>query len=299
MNQHFRAYGLTIDSELPLVELQSGHRAGEADVTIRLGKLDAAELDALPQAGPVLRADNRQLLLEVPEVARFLVSDGSEICIEPADGIDEDSIRLFLLGSALGALLMQRGLLLLHGNAVRIGEHCLVCVGDSGAGKSTLAAGFMQRGYEVLADDIVPVDGEGLAIPGYARIKLWRDVADRLDIDTSELRRIRPELEKYNLPLPQLRDEQPVPVKWVYILHEAHVDEVEIEHMRGMDRLRPLVDNTYRLRFARGMGLRQSHFQQCAIVGRNASVARVRRPRHGFRLDELIDRLLQDLAEHP
>jgi hypothetical protein len=47
------------------------------------------------------------------------------------------------------------------------------------------------------------------------------------------------------------------------------------------------------------MGLRNDHFRQCAIVGRNATVARVRRPKSGFRLDELMDRLLQDLAEHP
>jgi hypothetical protein len=94
----------------------------------------------------------------------------------------------------------------------------MVYVGYSGAGKSTLAAGFMQRGYAVLADDVVPVDSLCRALPGFPRIKIWQDVADKLAINTADLRRIRPNTEKFNYPLGQLFTDQPLPIRWVYLL---------------------------------------------------------------------------------
>ena len=152
------------------------------------------------QLGPYLWTTNDQLWLHVPEVARYLVSRGESVVVDPDGDPDEDSLRVFLLGSALGALLFQRGYLVLHGNAVRVRDQCLICVGPSGAGKSTLAAEFMRRGHEVLADDVVPVAADCRILPGFPRIKLWQDAADRLAIETAGLRRIRPQLEKYQLP---------------------------------------------------------------------------------------------------
>ena len=54
-----------------------------------------------------------EFLLKLDDIARFLVQHGEEILIQPAAESDEDGIRLFLLGSALGALLHQRGRLIL------------------------------------------------------------------------------------------------------------------------------------------------------------------------------------------
>ena len=132
---------------------------------------------------------------------RFLVRQGREIIYEPLDGSDEDSIRVFMLGSCIGALLFQRGFLVLHGNAFEVDGQGVMCVGQSGAGKSTLAAEMMRRGHRVIADDVCPVDSAGNAIPGMPRIKLWQDSADKLGVNTSELKRIRPLLEKFNCPL--------------------------------------------------------------------------------------------------
>ena len=154
----FSAYDLSIDSELAMPELLPGRHTGVPDVHIRLGSVTVDGLPQGKQLGPFLWVAAETLWLEIPHIARFLISQGNEIIIDPEPGIDEDSVRVFLLGPVIGALLFQRGYLVLHGNAIRIGDQCLVCVGHSGVGKSTLAAGFMQRGYDILADDVVPVD---------------------------------------------------------------------------------------------------------------------------------------------
>jgi hypothetical protein len=302
MRHRHTCYSLNIASELPLPELldlPAEFATSPADVEISLGAVAAGGLDHGKQLGPYLWTTDQALWLEVPEVARFLISDGNRITIDPAPGIDEDSLRVFLLGSALGALLFQRGYLVLHGNAIRIGDQCMICVGHSGAGKSTLAAGFLQRGYQILADDVVPIDAQCRALPGFPRIKLWQDTAERLGIDTADLRRIRPDMHKFNYPLAQRFSEAPLPVRWVYILRSHHEPEIRFEPIRGLERFNPLRANTYRVRFMVGMALRADHLQLCGQLAGRIHLNRVTRPDHGFQLDSLIDQILADIAANP
>lgn len=295
----FTAYNLTIESELALPELLPSLDNGLADVRVKIGPVASEGLSDGKQLGPFLWTAPATLWLHVPHIARFLVTGGKEIVIDPEPGIDEDSIRVFLLGSAIGALLFQRGLLILHGNAIRIGDRCMVCVGHSGIGKSTLAAGFMQRGYQILADDVVPVDHRCHAFPGFPRIKLWQDVADKLKIDTANLKRIRPGIEKFNYPLGGQFKNQSVPVRWVYILNEGHVESIQVELITGMDRFLPLRNNTYRLSYLHGLGLESEHLKLCGQLSGQIRLSRVTRPEQKFELDTLLDRLLADMAANP
>lgn len=297
------AYNLVIQSELRLPELPVFSAVDgmelQPDVRISWGAVRSEGLLDGKQLGPYLWATSESLWFQVSGVARFQVSHGNTILIEPAPGIDEDSVRVFLLGSALGALLFQRGYLVLHGNAIQIGDQCMVCLGHSGSGKSTLAAGFLQRGFNVLADDVVPVDGNGHAVPGFPRIKLWQDVAKLMDIDTAGLRRIRPGMEKFNYPVEQPANMKPLPIRWVYILGREHEGDIQVEPIKGLGRFGPLRSNTYRVRFLEGMALKAEHLKLCGRLAGEIHLARVQRPEGRFTLDGLIDRLLADIAENP
>lgn len=299
---HYSAYNLTIRSVFTLPELHASNadeEEGEADVRIGWGEIPADGFEGGRQIGRSLWVGRERLLLRVPGVARFLVSNGNEILVDPEPGSDDESIRLFLLGSAFGALLFQRGYLVLHGNAVRIGDQCMVCVGRSGAGKSTLATGFMRRGFSVLADDVVPVDAECRALPGFPRIKLWQDVADRLEIDTGGLPRIRPSMEKFNLPIDAGGMRESLPIRWVFVLGSGLDDEMRLEPIRGMDRFRPLRNHTYRVRYLEGMDLGAEHLRLCAKLAERIRLARLTRPGEGFHLEPMIDRILDHIAENP
>lgn len=293
-----KAYGLSISSELVLPELpllSPTEDLDQFDIEIRLGHIASPEeLGPLRQVGPFVWAGSGILWLYVPEIATFLVCEGREILIEPAAGVDEASIRLFLLGSAIGALLMQRGLLVLHGNAIRVGDQCLVCVGHSGAGKSTLAAGFARRGYPPLADDVVPIDAQGRALPGIPRIKLWRDSAEHLQIDTSLLSAVRPSLEKFSLPQQTVCD-QALPVVGLYVLSTWKEAHLQLDPIRGVRRFEALREHYYRPRFVAGLGLQAQHFSRFANVARQARVSSLTRPSSPFDVDSLVDVLLADM----
>jgi len=292
----YRAYGLTFSSELDLPELRAfgGLDASAVDASIRLAPAPRDGVREGKDHGPFYRMSATQVWFDVPDVGAFLISDGAEILVDPKPGVDESSIRLFLLGSAFGALLIQRNLLTLHGNAVRIGGRCMICVGDAGAGKSTLAAGFMRRGFDVLADDVAPIDASGRAVPGFPRIKLWRDAADGLGIETQGLSRIRPEFDKYNVPLEKQGDE-PAIVNWIYVLSKGAQDEFSFERLSGAEKFSALYQHAYRMEFVRGMQREAVHLRSCGALATRIKFSRVVRPEAGFDVDGLIDRLLSDM----
>jgi hypothetical protein len=97
MGNIYSAYNLIVDSELELPELRLLDPVGISsppDVRVYFGGAPSEELQGTKQLGPFLRASKSSLWLDVPEVARFLIKNGNDICIEPASASEEDSVRL-------------------------------------------------------------------------------------------------------------------------------------------------------------------------------------------------------------
>jgi hypothetical protein len=138
----YAVFGLSIASPFPLPELIEAPAVGAADVEIALGEPAAASEEG--REGFFSTASGG--LLDVNKVARYRIDDGRRITVEPYPTGSERHIRLYLLGSALGALLHQRRLLPLHANAMDFGGRAVAFMGASGAGKSTMAAWFHDRG---------------------------------------------------------------------------------------------------------------------------------------------------------
>ncbi len=273
--------------------------SGPVDVTIRQGEVPDSLHNAKAK-GVAFQAAPGVFLLSVGNVARYLVTDGNRIVIERAREAENRSVRVFLLGSAFGALLHQRGLLPLHGSAIAVNGGSVAFLGPSGTGKSTLAAAFLERGYKILADDVcalsVQEDGVPLAIPGYSQLNLWRDAAGKLGLETTLLLKARYGLEKYACPLGDKFCRQPLPLTCIYALETTNTREFDLTPLQGMDKLTPILHNTYRRRFLEGLGGRTDHFRHCAASGRHVKVVRVTRPSYGFLLDRLADLVESDFS---
>ena len=112
LNQYW-AYGLRIQADMDCPELPSvSVEMGNPDVTIRLLPPAANALESLENG--YYEVQPEVFRLAVPGVALYRVEDGRRIFITPLPDVPIEKIRLFLLGSALGALLYQRGLFPLH-----------------------------------------------------------------------------------------------------------------------------------------------------------------------------------------
>jgi hypothetical protein len=70
------------------------------------------------------------------------VSHGRSIVVD-ADNADDRTAALWVLGPAMGVLLQQRGVLVLHASAVTMDGGVVAFLGHSGWGKSTMAAAMV------------------------------------------------------------------------------------------------------------------------------------------------------------
>lgn len=269
----YPCFDFRLRSELPLAEFGSGDAAEDRPaVEIRLDLVpEVLSGAAPPQRG--LQATANEALLQVDGVARYLIRHGNEIVVQPAPGASERDVRLFLLGSSLGIVCHQRGLLPLHANAVVADGGAYAFAGASGAGKSTLAAHFSRRGYDVLCDDVCAVSfdetGAPQAWPGLPRIKLWGDALEAFGHDSASLDRAIEGHDKFHLPLPRVRRSGPVPLRRLYVLERGQDGAGVISPLHGHRAMEAAMAHTYRGGYLKPLGLVARNFQQClSLAGR-------------------------------
>lgn len=297
----FSCFDVRLDSDIALGELTPAD-ADDARpiVSVRRGRVPDA-LDGAEPSPHGLQASGDTALLNVPGIARFQVVAGHSITVDAAPDAAERDVRLFLLGSALGVLVYQRGLLPLHANAVVIDGRAHAVTGPSGAGKSTLAAWFARGGLPVLCDDVcvVRVDEAGVpwAYPGLPRLKLWQDAADALGRDTAGLDRAIEGRDKYHVPIGTIVAD-PVPLGGVYTLARADADAAgAIVPLSGADAMSAIIANSYRGHYAQTLGVAPRHFAQCAAIARAVGVHAVTRPWGFDRFDIEAERIAAHMAQ--
>jgi hypothetical protein len=277
---HFcSVFGLKIASEIELPELFPGTSDDPPEVTIVAGSVEWRQ-----EAEPGLHADGADLVLIVPEVARFRISGGASIIVEADAGVPERNVRLFLLGSAFGALLHQRGVLPLHANAVEIEGKAVAFMGESGAGKSTLAAWFHDAGYRVLADDVCVVrfdqHGRPRSTPGLPRLRLWLEALNAFGREPSAYNLSylgdKP-FDKFDVPLGSdasgLDDFE---LGAIYLLDKG--DSVRVERIVGVAAAEAVIAHTYRGGFLSAASGYRGHWSSSVALVQTTPIYRLARP---------------------
>ncbi len=296
----YSAFGMCIRSELnlPGLEAPSEDTPRDADVTIVNGAVPE-DLEGAAGTGAIRIAPGR-FLLRMQAMAAFLVEDGRRITVERRPGRTDAEIATYLLCSALGALLHQRGMLPLHASALRVGGCCALFSGPSGAGKSTTADALMRRGYELHADDLSVVTagpaGEALVLPAFPQQKLWRDTLENAGGAAEGLARVVAGREKFAVPRGANFNRKPLPVGRIYLLSPGSELPLSVEPLAGMEKFRALAEATYRFQYLAGLGLSGAHFAAVTELSRKVSVVRLHRPRDFAALGALTDFLIHDFS---
>lgn len=298
---YYKAFNLLFSSEIELPELTAAESDTKPDVTIEFGQVPE-HLEAPLKTGVRYESTRGAFLLNVDDVGRYLVVSGSRVVIQKLDRATDEDVRVFLLGTCLGALLQQRGGFALHASAVNINGGAVAFMGVSGIGKSTLASAFWRKGHPVLTDDVCLFgleSGWPMVLPGYPQTKLWLDILREFGMDEDQFRPIRNRVEKRAVPLDACFSLDPVPLRKIYLLHTKNTDGVELELVKPADRYVLLHRNTYRHQFLDGQPMQPVHFQLMSLLSSKIPLVRVWRQSYRISIDALVEAIEEDLASVP
>ena len=231
---YYYVHGLNLQSDIELpnfVGFQNDRQTKKpCDVVIRRKGLPPPMPEYDGETEYYRRISPQEALLYHKSVGTVIVRNGCEIIVYPTADADEWTIKLFLIGTILAITLYQRGMLVLHGSAIRINGAAVAFVGTSGVGKSSIAAALHARGHAVISDDIIPIDLDTdlpLALPGFPMLKMDNLTALSMNIDLDSLQSIPVGKQKYGSLTPAQFQKDPVPLAHVFILMSAKFRKIE------------------------------------------------------------------------
>lgn len=277
----YRVAGLNVLSDLPMPGLIDSTEASAPDVIVTRGHV--------PETPNEITDPTAELIIDIPGVMRMAMRGGHSLTYAPAPTADDGDLALFLGGTGFGALMQQRGEVVLHASAVRVGDGAVLFCGESGAGKSTIAAALNKIGHAMVADDfcVLRFDQQGTArvYPDGRRHKLWQTALQGLEIEERRGEAVQGRMEKFFVE-PQAVQAEPLPVMAIYEL--AVAGEPSAIAGSAFDMVRIVRANAYRPALVGLMRQQQLLFQAATNLAVKTKCFRLERPMRFEQIDRCL-----------
>ncbi|MGG6310580.1 aldolase [Paenibacillus macerans] len=296
----YKAFGLTISSDVLFPELQGQQcqDVDQADISIQIADLSGLWTKIEGEEKTLVVRDSI-VMFKLPDIGIFCIQEGDMIQFTPVHGSDPNQVRLYLLGTCIGVILLQRRILPLHGSAIAINGKAYAVVGESGAGKSTLATVLLNRGYQLLSDDVIPVmfteEEMPLAMPSYPRQKLWQESISQLGMTSGDYQPLFERETKFSIPVASRFHPDPLPLAGIFELVKNQEDQLGLGRIQGIERLSVLYRHTYRKTAIAPLGLKEWHFRTSVHLTNRIDLFRMIRPITGFTAHELADSIISEI----
>ena len=190
---NYLAFGLHINADIDFSDMLQPS-SEKPNVTIKKAVIPEEDFEFTNVFRKGVQASiafkDKTVILNWDGIIRCQISAGKELLYQQL-GDDQQTLKLFILSEAIGILLLQRNIFLLHGSAVLIGKYAHVFVGEPGAGKSTTATAFWKNNQTILTDDLAAIDLEGekpMLTPAFPQFKIWDNTVEGLNVEPSLLR---------------------------------------------------------------------------------------------------------------
>jgi hypothetical protein len=288
------AYGITIESEIPLPELPVGF--GKPELTVRRSGVKIPP--EMPRADRKGWAGNGTVWLFCRRRGTLQIDRGREIVVDAAPGADERIVRNWVTGPGLGVAMFQRGLLVLHASVVESAGSGVAFLGASGAGKSTMAMAFCRSGDLMLADDHAVVAAEespALVLSGFPQIRLREDVLSCLERAEEPVGRAPVSEDKLGWNAWRRFAWRAAPLRRAYVLAEDA--QVSITPLPLSEATVELVQHSFLSSLLIKPDLMSRHKERCAALAAKVPVSRLARPRELAGLPDLMRRLQEQNDE--
>jgi len=300
----YLAFGLVVESPVDLPEAAEAIDGAVTDVMVVIG--DAGQGFVGDEIFHEARAErcwwhkmsgDNHTMFNCP-VGLYEIKNGREIVIQPYPDGDEEILKIYLLGSAMGAIQVQRGRIPLHGGAVVTSRGAMVITGSQGAGKSTMTSAFVHLGYRFITDDVSSIvisDGQAMIVPAYPQRKLTGDALAPFGYDPDLLPVVDKDRDKYGIRDRENWQRDPVRLSTVIELSpDMEGQGVSAELVTGHDKLSYVMRNIYRgWMHVPGSSMSPHEFKKLLTIAAQADIYRVGVPR-GI---EHISDISRDIAD--
>ncbi|WP_053984373.1 phosphoenolpyruvate carboxykinase (ATP) [Niameybacter massiliensis] len=300
MRYTYKVYGLTIESEIEIPEfLMDESEEKSTDKVYIRRRIMSANIKHAIHHGRKSYMSPQDIWFNIPNVATYRITKGNHISYEPCKGCDKQLLKIFLMCSCLGFIMIQRKKVAIHGGTVVMRDKAIVITGDRGAGKSTLTTALRQKGYKFLTDDVAATTLKDTLLVqcGFPYQKLCEDTMNKLGYDKMAYTSFEGDNKvKYIVPAFEDFQEVDTPLQAICEVVPSDVEQVGIEMIKGQEKLQYIMKNVYRAEFLPSLGLAPEYFKQCVEIAKHVQFYKIKRPRVGFTVEEQI-RCIEEIMD--
>ena len=293
MINNFYVYGLNFKSEIEIQEFEKVDRIENKDiVTIRYSKMQKQIKDKISD-GCNVQLFKDKIWFHINNIATYCITNGNSIEVEVCENADMQLMKVYIMCSCLGFIMLQRDIVAIHGAVIEIDNKAVIFTGDKGAGKSTLSTALRERGYRFISDDVASTkfDKVPYVMPGFPYQKLCKSAMDNFGYEKDKYITFMSDDEiKYIVPAKDKFVYEDRELTAIVKLSVGSVEEVTIEELRGGEKLNNIIENIYRGEYIKYLdGMNPKYFKLCLNKAKNIRFFKITRPMNQFTVDEQIE----------
>ena len=299
----YKIYGLILETEIEFRQLMPTSEIDEQR-TVRVIEEDVEEevITRLTEANALecKYTISFDISAFMNKGGYYLIRNGREILFKTKPGYTPETIAVWILGFSLTMALLQRDTIAMHCSALLCDKGALMVVGVPGAGKSSVTRVLIESGFRFLADDVAPirnVDGTNMVYPAFPYQKLCRNEVEKRNMNLDELIYISSEKDKYLVPVKEIFDENPQPLKCIVMLMAARTDKLVVQRIKGFDTYRVVRENVFLHKLQGAWEGDPRAVNACMKIASEVPVYLIVRPIEKDTLFEIRDEILKIVDE--
>ena len=300
MVNKYNVYGLDIKSEIEIEEFIKLDSIKETNiVNIIYGEM-SEEIKNSISKGSKIKLTKNKIWFHIDNVATYCITNGNKVEVEVCESADMQIMKIYLMCSCLGFIMLQREMVAIHGGVIEMDDKAVIFTGDRGAGKSTLTTALRERGYKFISDDVagIKIDKVPYVMPGFPYQKLCESAMDKFGYDKEKCTSFMSDKEvKYIVPAKEEFVGEKRELIAVVKLTVGDVEEATIRELTGSEKLNNIIENIYRGEYIKYLGgMNPKYFRQCIEIAKNIRFYTVIRPVNGFTVDDQIELIEREVV---
>lgn len=291
---YYKVYGLNIESEILVPELMVLDNKIDKNIDVKIYyKTMPDDIKQNVNEGKKAFYNGQYVWFHIDNVCTYLIQNGDTVTIDLCENPDLNILKVYILGSVLGIILLQRNAVAIHGGSIVINNKGCIFTGDKGAGKSTLTTALRQRGYDFVSDDVGAIELSDIPMinPGFGYQKLCEDAMTKLGYDSSEYTPFRSDMNiKYIVPALDNFIKEKVPFEVLFEIEQGDTQKVEVVEVTGNEKLQKIIKNVFRIEVLMySGGVPADYFKKCLEIAKHIKFYKITRPKNQFTVNEQID----------